>query len=129
MTTGELREHDRGACVRDRRMAPQKNGFRVWLSPKDPDRRPDFSIQAINDGALHFRKRSTPQLPIAIELRKIAEDHRRRRESDCAYPPAGPFGVECGFHIVESRAEPDRSPAWKPASDQHGRHDILRLIF
>lgn len=73
MTTAELREHDRLTCVRDRLLALQQRGFKIWLSPKDPDPYPDFSIQAIEDEAVHFKKRSTPQGPIAIDLRKIAE--------------------------------------------------------
>jgi hypothetical protein len=72
MPTADLREH-RAACVRDRLLALWKKSFRVWLSPKDPDPHPDFSIQAVDDEAVHFNKLSTPQRPIAIELRKIAE--------------------------------------------------------
>jgi len=54
-------------------MATRLQGFKVWLSPKDPDPYPDFSIHAVDDEAVHFKKRSTPQGPIAIDLRKIAE--------------------------------------------------------
>ncbi len=54
-------------------MAVRNRGFKVWLSPKDPDPYPDFSVQAVHDDAVHFKKQSTPQAPIAIDLRKIAE--------------------------------------------------------
>ena len=72
MTMAELRDH-RVACVRSRLLALRKKGFRVWLSPKDPDPHPDFSIHAVDDETVHFKKGSTPQGPIAIELRKVAE--------------------------------------------------------
>lgn len=73
MTTVELGDHDRGACVRDRLVALKKKGLKAWLSPKDKDPYPDFSIQAVDEEAVHFKKLSTPQGPIAINLRKIAE--------------------------------------------------------
>jgi hypothetical protein len=72
MTMEELREH-RVRCVRDRLLTLQRVGFKVWLSPKDPDPYPAFSIHSIDDELVHFKKGSTPQVPIAIELRKIAE--------------------------------------------------------
>jgi hypothetical protein len=73
MTTAKLGEHDRRVCVRNRLIALMQKGLRVWLSPKDKDPYPDFSIQAVDDEAVHFKKLSTPQGPIAIDLRKIAE--------------------------------------------------------
>lgn len=72
MTTAELRDH-RVACVRDRLLALRKKGYRVWVAPKDPDPYPDFSIASVDAEVVHLDKLSTAQVPIPIELRKIAE--------------------------------------------------------
>jgi hypothetical protein len=82
MTAAARRDHDTLACLRTRMKELQnKRSYKVWLSPKDPDPYPDFSIGAVDETAVHFQKLSTPQLPIAIALSKISkitEDNVRK---------------------------------------------------
>jgi hypothetical protein len=67
----ELREH-RGACVRHRLGDLMRQGFKVRLSPKEPDPYPDFRIESTVGDYVTFQKLSSQQR-LEIELGKIAE--------------------------------------------------------
>jgi hypothetical protein len=69
MSSAELREH-RSDCVRGH--LSKLMGFKIHLSPKDPDPYPDFMIESVGNDEVVFEKlSSTQRLP--IELRKVAE--------------------------------------------------------
>jgi hypothetical protein len=71
MTASDLREH-RIPCVRQELQRLIGRAFR--LSPKDPDRYPDFYLHFLPDDAdsVELRKASNGD-NISIDLRKIAE--------------------------------------------------------
>jgi|GEM_PF-3241839 len=70
-TATELREH-RLSCIRQRLQRLQKKSPKIHLTPKDPDRYPNFSIYEVMDNEVVFKKLSSSQL-LTIELQKIAE--------------------------------------------------------
>ncbi len=71
MRAVELREH-RGSCVRRRLDDLMKQGFKVRLSPKEPDPYPDFRIESADGEYVRFQKLSSQQ-HLEIELGKVAE--------------------------------------------------------
>ena len=80
MSSAELREH-RVECVHKKlQEVPRLPGFRIRLTPKDPDPYPDFYFNEIRETEVEFKKGSNSD-HITVDLNKIAEitiDHESR---------------------------------------------------